>query len=198
MYLSLPIESYDMAGVYFIWNGRRVKIGWSVNIRGRINQMQIENDETLKLIGYINVKPKTFQEWLGETWPETYDPLEPEGPNNNPRESNKIDNTVLWLNMMYKSYYKNFGEDVERKHQQNNNDLLHEAQWFNLTVEQARKTIENDELGILPEKYMLNKKSQSIRNHNEISKVFCWGWEDIGDFFVVNNMHRNSKKIRKT
>ena len=45
---------------------------------------------------------------------------------------------------------------------------------------------------------MLNKKSQSIRNHNEISKVFCWGWEDIGDFFVVNNMHRNSKKIRKT
>ena len=52
------------SGIYFIWNGRRVKIGMSICIRSRMTTMQIENDETLKLIGFIPSPDYNFMGWL--------------------------------------------------------------------------------------------------------------------------------------
>lgn len=162
----------SFSGTYFIWNGRRVKIGLSGNIRSRITTMQIENDETLKLIGFIPSPDYRFMTWLENKYTKWAEDT-PEPWTN--RTYLKIDTDFFSLKSEYESLWRRMFLDEEKKHQKHFEDYLFKKeakkhQWYDITVDQARKYI-YDNKGVLPEKFSDND----------------WDWKDDGDFFVVRN-----------
>ena len=162
----------SFSGIYFIWNGRRVKIGLSENIRSRITTMQIENDETLKLIGFIPSPDYRFMTWLENKYTKWDEDSEMPWMN---REYLKIDKDYLSLKSEYDSLWKKMFLDEEKKHQKHFEEYQFKKeakkhQWYDITVDQARKYIYHNK-GVLPEKFSDDD----------------WGWKDDGDFFVVRN-----------
>lgn len=163
------------SGIYFIWNGRRVKIGMSICIRSRMTTMQIENDETLKLIGFIPSPDYNFMGWLENKYTKWDDEYFKK--NAYPKRNDlKINNDFPSLKNEYDRVWHRKFLDEEQKHQKyfEEYQFKKEAkkhQWFDITVDEARKYIYQNK-GVLPEKFT---------NDNN-------GWKDNGDFFVVRNM----------
>ena len=158
----------SFSGIYFIWNGRRVKIGLSENIRSRITTMQIENDETLKLIGFIPSPDYRFVTWLENKYAKW------DKDNEMPKYL-KIDTDFFSLKSEYETLWKRTFLDEEKKHQKHFEDYLFKKeakrhQWYDITVDQAREYIYRNK-GVLPEKFSNDD----------------WDWKDDGDFFVVRN-----------
>ena len=154
-------EDIYFGGTYFIWNGRRVKIGHGNNIRDRMKTMQIENDEILKLIGYIQVDYEDFQHFLSRKYIKYSKDLP---------EHLKINEEYISLEHMYERYCRDKWSEEEKEHQEYFNEFKYEGQWFDITLEEAREYIRSRD-GILPLKHTIQ----------------TFGWEDIGDFFIVKN-----------
>ena len=158
-------EYIYFGGTYFIWNGRRVKIGHGDNIRDRMKGMQIENDEILKLIGYIPVNCDSFEYWLSKKYIK-YN----KDPNILEAEHLKINEGYTMLEIWYEQYCRDKWSEEENEHQEHFNDYKHKNQWFDVIPEQVREYIRSRN-GILPLAHTIQ----------------TFGWEDIGDFFIVKN-----------
>lgn len=53
-----------MGNVYFLSNGKSIKIGYSNNIENRIKQLQTANEVDLRLIYYIEDSDEKFEKYV--------------------------------------------------------------------------------------------------------------------------------------